>query len=205
MNDFDPAGKPFPYPIKAIILDYGDVISLPVEPAVLSWMASVFQVPLEGFRQTYGRFRHDYDRGALQGTEYWEKICQANGIKLSPEQIAELRRADVAMWGRINEPGLKWAEELRLAGFKTAILSNMHHDMVEHLRANGAWTNRFDVIVFSSSVGMAKPEPEIFEYCLKALGVAASEALFIDDRDANIEAAIRLGMNGIVAPTTEAL
>jgi putative hydrolase of the HAD superfamily len=52
---------------------------------------------------------------------------------------------------------------------------------------------------------MAKPQAEIFEYCLKKLDVKASEAIFIDDRGDNIEAALRLGIAGICAPSTHAL
>jgi putative hydrolase of the HAD superfamily len=81
----------------------------------------------------------------------------------------------------------------------------MHDDMVQHIRANGAWAKRFDVVVLSSTLRMVKPEPEIFEHCLKGLGVSASEALFIDDRDTNIEGALRAGISGITAPTSEAL
>ena len=191
--------------LRAVILDYGDVISLPADPAVMSWMASLFQVPLEGFRHSYGLFRHDYDRGTLDATEYWRKIGEANGVMLDADQVAELRRADVTMWGRLNKHILNWANALRLAGFKTAVLSNMHNDMVEHLRANSEWTKRFDFLTLSSSLGMAKPEPEIFQYCLKGLGVSAEEAVFIDDREANVEAAVRLGLLGIFAPSTEDL
>ena len=196
---------PVPYPTKAVILDYGDVISLPADPTVMSWMASLFQVPLDRFRNSYGLFRHDYDRGALDAAEYWKKIGEANGVTLGADQVTQLRQADVAMWGRLNPHILNWANELRLAGFKTAVLSNMHNDMVEHLRANGEWTKHFDFLTLSSSLGMAKPDPEIFQYCLEGLGISAGEAMFIDDREANVEAAVRLGMLGIFAPSTEDL
>ncbi len=188
-----------------MILDYGDVISLPADPAVMLRMAATFQVPLDRFRQTYGQFRHDYDRGALEAAEYWQKIGEANGVTLDGAQVVQLRKADVTMWGRLNPAILEWAKDLRLAGFKTAVLSNMHYDMVEHIQQNGEWTKVFDFLALSSAIGMAKPEPDIFQYCLKGLGVSAEEAMFIDDRDTNIEAAVRLGIAGIVAPTTDAL
>jgi putative hydrolase of the HAD superfamily len=191
--------------LRAVILDYGDVISLPADPAVMSWMAALFQVPLGRFRHTYGQFRHDYDLGALKAEEYWRKIGEANGVTLDGDQITQLREADVKMWGRLNPAILEWAKELRLAGFKTAVLSNMHHDMVQHIRAQDQWKECFDVLTLSSAIGMAKPEPEIFEYCLKQLNVSAGEALFIDDRDCNIDGALRVGISGIVAPTPEAL
>lgn len=192
-------------PLRAVILDYGDVVSLPADPEVLAWMAAQFQVPLKRFRQTYGRFRHDYDRGAFSAAEYWTNVGAANGVAVTDQQIEELRKADVKMWSRLNQPVLDWVYELREAGYKTALLSNMHHDMVQHIRANAEWTKRFDFLALSSSLGMAKPEPEIFEHCLKELGVAANEALFIDDRDENIEGALRVGLSGIVVPTTLAL
>lgn len=202
MDDFSAATRTA---LRAIILDYGDVISLPVDPKVLAWMAKLFQVPVKRFCETYAQFRHDYDRGALSAAEYWRNVGRANGVVVSHDQLQDLRKADVAMWGRLNPSILDWVVELRGAGYKTAVLSNMHDDMVQHIRANGEWAKRFDVVVLSSALGMVKPEPEIFEHCLKRLGVSASEALFIDDRDANIEGALRAGISGIVAPTTEAL
>jgi len=52
---------------------------------------------------------------------------------------------------------------------------------------------------------MVKPEADIFEYCLNSLGVRPEEALFIDDREANIEGALRVGISGIYAPNSEEL
>ena len=98
---------PFPYLIKAVILDYGDVISLPADPTVVSWMASLFQIPPERFRHSYGEFRHDYDRGSLKAAEYWMKIGEAHGVTLDADQIAQLRQADVTMWGRLLIPNYR--------------------------------------------------------------------------------------------------
>ena len=189
-------------PIRAVILDYGDVISLPADPAIIAKMAAEFRLPEERFRQLYGSFRLDYDRGTLDANQYWLQIAQAAGVELSAGQIADLRAADVAMWSRLNPSVLRWAEQLRTAGMKTAVLSNMHDDMVQHLRLNGEWTKSFDCLTLSSAIRMAKPQPEIFKYCLKLLDVATHEALFIDDRERNVQAAKAQGIRGIVAPST---
>jgi len=191
--------------LRAVILDFGDVISHPADPEVLSWMAALFHVPVEQFRQTYGKYRLDYDRGVLLADEYWVKVGSANGVLPTPEQITELRKADVAMWSRLNQTVLDWVLDLRSAGYKTAVLSNMHRDMIQHLHSNGEWTSRFDFLTLSAELGTAKPSPEIFKYCLNGLGVAAGEALFIDDREANIEGARNIGIAGIVAPSTAVL
>ena len=191
--------------IRAVILDYGDVISLPRDPAVLGEMAAIFKLSEDEFRKHYDFFRHEYDRGSFDADEYWKRIGEKTRFVPTKGDIARLREADVRMWARLNQTILGWADQLRAAGFKTAVLSNMHHDMVERIRANGEWSRRFDCLTLSSAIKMAKPEPEIFKYCLKSLGVAPEEALFIDDREPNVRAAEEVGIRGIVAPSTEEL
>lgn len=191
--------------IRGVILDYGDVISHPADPAVIAAMASVFHLPLERFRHLYGSFRLDYDRGTLTADEYWNRIAEAASVKLSGYQALELRRMDVLMWSRLNQSVLRWAEELRKAGLKTAILSNMHDDMVQHLQQDGAWSRNFDCLTLSSAIHLAKPDAEIFKHCLNSLHLAPQQALFIDDRERNVRAAEELGIRGIVAPTTKEL
>jgi putative hydrolase of the HAD superfamily len=200
-----PEPAPFLLTLRAVILDFGDVISLPPDPEVIQWMAHFFGLSEKRFRELYGCFRLDYDRGTDSAEQYWKHIADAAGRELSAGQIDQLRKADVIMWARLNPDILLWVECLRAAGYKTAVLSNMHDDMVQHLRSNGDWTKRFDTLTLSSAIGMAKPEPGIFEYCLKSLGVRAEEALFIDDREANIEGALRAGISGIFAPSTKDL
>ena len=57
----------------------------------------------------------------------------------------------------------------------------------------------FDTIVDSSTVGMRKPNPEIFHLALRELGgVEPSRAVFLDDFAGNVEAARSIGMHGIV-------
>jgi len=200
-----PEPAPFLSAIRAIILDFGDVISLPADPEVIRWMAQLFGLTEHRFREIYGEFRLDYDRGVSSPAEYWKQVASAAGREVSADQIDQLRKADVTMWARLNPDILLWAERLRAAGYKTAILSNMHDDMVQHLRSNGDWTKRFDSLTLSSAIGMVKPEADIFEYCLNSLGVRPEEALFIDDREANIECALRVGISGIYAPNSEEL
>ena len=188
-----------------MILDYGDVISLPRDPAVLAEMADSFKLTVDEFRKHYDFFRHEYDRGSFDAKGYWMRIGEKAGVTPTPEDITRLRDADVRMWARLNQTVLRWAEKLRAAGYKTAMLSNMHADMVERVRGNGDWSRRFDCLTLSSAIKLAKPEPEIFKHCLNSLGVAAEEALFIDDREPNVRAAEEVGIRGIVAPSTEEL
>src|SRR5215472_5113602 len=149
------------HPIRAVILDYGDVISLPRDPHVLGEMAAIFKLPENEFRKHYDFFRHEYDRGSFNAEGYWRRIGEKAGVAPTEDDIARLRDADVRMWARLNQAILRWADQLRAAGFKTAMLSNMHHDMVVRIGTDGEWSRRFDCLTLSSAIKMAKPEPEI--------------------------------------------
>jgi putative hydrolase of the HAD superfamily len=192
-------------PIRAMILDYGDVISQPPDPVAITKMAGVFHLPEAEFRHLYSTFRHAYDRGDLSALGYWTEIARSAKVELSASQVQQLRENDVAMWSRLNESVLRWAGQLRSSGMKTAVLSNMHDDMVQKVRKDPTWAQTFDCLTLSSAIRMAKPDAAIFKHCLECLKVAPSEALFVDDREPNVRAARELGITAIVAASTEQL
>jgi len=188
-----------------VILDYGGVISQSPDPEAIAMMAGVFAIPEEQFRHLYSATRPAYDRSDLDALKYWSGIAQAAGVEVSASQIAQLRQTDVAMWSKLRPTMLRWVQELRSVGVKTALLSNMHHDMVEKLRNDGGWTENFDCLTLSSVIRMAKPDAQIFWHCLQCLGVEPQVALFVDDREPNVRAAKALGLRGIVANSPEVL
>lgn len=187
--------------IRAVILDFGEVLSYPPPPATTTAMAELLHLTREDFRRFYYAERHHYDRGELTAEQYWQAVARDAGVQLAPEQIEWLRRNDVEMWSNINPAMLDWAENLRSRGIQTAVLSNMHADMAKAVRAEFAWIHNFDCFVLSAELGYAKPEPEIFQHCLDCLKVPASDALFIDDKPRNAQAAGQLGMVSICADT----
>ena len=58
----------------------------------------------------------------------------------------------------------------------------------------------FDGIVTSFEAKTMKPSPEIFRYTEKKLGIVPDETLFLDDSQANCEAARQLGWHAVVVP-----
>ena len=53
-------------------------------------------------------------------------------------------------------------------------------------------------VVISGEVGLRKPEPAIYRLALERLGVAAPEAVFVDDAEPNVLGARMLGMRGVL-------
>jgi putative hydrolase of the HAD superfamily len=180
-----------------VILDYGEVLCFLPTPEAIARMARIFRINPAVFMPIYTESRGPYDRGDILAEDYWHAFASKAGVTLDSNMIEELRRWDVEMWSRTNDPMIRWLENLRSAGIKTAILSNMPSDMVAHVRQNFPWLKHFDHLIFSADVRRIKPEPAIFEYSLNELKAPASEVLFIDDRDLNLAPARAIGMRGI--------
>ena len=87
--------------------------------------------------------------------------------------------------------------ELRRAGVRTAVISNMPVTLRTYLERSCEWLPQFDCSYYSCDFHRAKPAAEAFLHCLNCLGVAPGEALFLDDRQENVEAARRLGIHAI--------
>ena len=183
--------------LKAVIFDYGDVLCVPPTREDIEGSAQVLGISPDLFRTLWNRHRDPYDRGDLSPETYWGKVAQDAGRSIDASQVRELAARDVAMWSRLNPRMLGWREDLSAAGIKTALLSNMHADMVQHARRNFPWVDRLNWATFSAEVRLIKPEPAIYEHCLRGLEVAPSESLFIDDREVNLSAARAIGIHGI--------
>jgi putative hydrolase of the HAD superfamily len=191
-----PSQSGFPN-IRAVILDYGEVLCYPPAPEAIDRMARIFHVNPKDYAELYARSRGPYDRGDVTPADYWSTLAESVGASIDDEVIENLRRWDVEMWSSVNADMLEWADRLRTSGLKTAILSNMETDMVRHMRKTYAWLNNFDCQIFSCEVRLIKPDQAIYRHCLASLGVPASEALFLDDREANVEAARTEGLTAI--------
>ena len=159
--------------IRAVIYDFGEVLSYPPPPTTINAMAELLHVTTEKFREYYYAERQDYDRGNLTAEQYWQAVARDAGAQLTPEQVEWLRRTDVAMWSNVNPQILNWAAQLRSRGMQTAVLSNMHADMARSVRAEFTWIRDFDCFVLSAELGFAKPEPQIFHHCLDCLKLPA--------------------------------
>jgi putative hydrolase of the HAD superfamily len=194
-DTFNPAAK-LPQ-IRAVILDFGEVLCHVPSAAAIERLAFLFQMDPGTFLPIYLETRAPYDRGDLLAAEYWRKFAAQAGVEITPAAIEQARRLDLELWSDINDAMILWVQQLHAAGFKTAILSNMPTDMAAHVRKNFAWISHFDHHIFSAEVRSVKPEAAIYQHCINELGVQPSEALFIDDRDVNLEQARAAGIHGI--------
>ena len=176
----------------ALILDYGEVLSLPQHPDAIARMAAQLGVRPERFAPAYWRHRRSYDLG-LPAHEYWQRVASDLSINGNPP-AEDLIAIDVASWMSFRDEMWQLAADARAAGIRTAVLSNGIREVLAQLDIERPLPAHFDVVVISFDVGCAKPDAQIYQITLDRLGVAPADALFVDDRAENIEGARRLGI-----------
>ena len=187
----------------AVIFDYGNVLCQPQPIPELEAMAAIFETPLPSFLEIYWRYRVAYDQADLDPNAYWAAVASDLRRSLSHEQIGRLIEIDVSSWAHPNPVMLAWARELRSAGLRTAILSNMPTPLRDYLESGCPWLPAFDNVTFSCDVRSTKPTPGIYLHCLRGLNVSSQEALFFDDREDNVRAAEALGIHAVHFTGTE--
>jgi putative hydrolase of the HAD superfamily len=184
-------------PVTAVLFDYGMVLSGPPDPVAWARMLAIAGLSDSIYRAAYWAYRLDYDRGTLTGPEYWRAVGLRAGIPLSNPQVTELLAIDNVLWTQPNQPMIDWALRLQSAGIRTGILSNLGDSMTEGVLAALPWLASFDYLLWSHSVKLAKPDPDIYRHALEGLQTAPQSVLFIDDRDENIAGARAAGMQAI--------
>ena len=88
-------------------------------------------------------------------------------------------------------------QELAARGVPLYCLSNMSSDMFRYLRERHSFWSVFRGIVISGDIKLLKPEREIFELLLDRYGLVATDTIFVDDNEPNIEAARALGIHTV--------
>lgn len=182
--------------IDALILDFGEVLVRPQSQSAVERMSRLARLEVDEFRERYWRHRPDYDSATISDIDYWRRVLDGVGIphgELS-EVIDGLEEADALSWTDYREEIWRMAWEFKRTRGQTAFLSNGIPGVMAKVRTDKNLADYFDVVVVSYEVGSIKPDRRIYEICLDRLGVQAKDALFVDDRVANIEGAERVGL-----------
>ena len=99
----------------------------------------------------------------------------------------------------VPRPGaVETLRRLRDQGYLVGLITVCSED-IEVLWPESAFAGLFDAEIFSSRVGLSKPDPRIYLTCCEALGVEPHEAVFVGDgANDELEGARRVGMDAIL-------
>ena len=187
--------------IKAVIFDYGNVISQTQTGDCAEQMEAMTGVPADVFRTVYDRFRFEFDRGTITGAQMYRQLLEADGYhqQAADQQLMEqIARLDMESWRPVRQDVTDWGLSLKASGLRLGILSNMPTEFLASYEDEIELFKAAHYACFSCRVGLIKPEPAIYHDVLKGLDVEPQEAVFFDDVAVKVEAACALGIHGFV-------
>ncbi|WP_433242839.1 HAD-IA family hydrolase [Streptosporangium sp. CA-135522] len=177
-----------------MLLDYGEVISLPQPVGAVTAMADLAGRDPADFHDRYWRHRDPYDRGQASHL-YWSNVL-GRELAAGDPLLAELDAADVASWSHLDPAGLDMLGKLA-GSHRLALLSNAPESLAAAID-DAPWAEVFAHRFYSCRLGLAKPDAAIFEKVLHRLGADPGEVTFFDDRDVNVRAAAALGITAVL-------
>jgi putative hydrolase of the HAD superfamily len=146
------------------------------------------------FFQSFDGDWSEFDRGTLEAEELARRTAERLGLGLH-----EARHVIASIPAELQPvpETVALIERLRADGHELRFLSNMPHPYAEVLEARDPVMRLFAGGVFSSRVGLIKPEPALFAHAAAAFGGDARDLLLLDDVERNVVAARAAGWQAI--------
>jgi len=189
--------------IKAVVFDYGQVISLPQDPTAMDRIAKNIGVDRNTLDPLFWSLRDDFDRGTLDSKGYYREVLSRLGKNMSGKEIEETIAIDFASWSYVNPETVALMTDIKNAGYTLGILSNMPREFLSWARISLPVFALPQIALFSCEVNLIKPEPAIYQTLLSQLHMQGSEVIFFDDKPINIEAAKAFGIKAFVWESAE--
>ena len=137
------------------------------------------------------------DHGFIDRPTYIAGVARLTGIS-----EAETSRA-FADEHTINQPLIDYIKSELKPHYKIGLISNIGRDWIQDFFDEHELHGLFDTVTLSSTEGITKPNPLIFERAAQQMGIYPDEAVFVDDRQDNCDGAKASGMTGVMFETNE--
>ncbi len=186
--------------IRAIVFDFDGLILDTEEPIYRSWLevyeAHGQELPFERWVQIVG--------SSTIGFHPQHHLEERLGRPL-PKVVLDRRigrRTEMVLANKLLPGVVEHLDAARASGLKVGVASSSTRDWVlGHLVRLGI-LDRFDCLRCRDEVANVKPEPDLYLAVLECVGVAASEAIAIEDSPNGVLAAKRAGMRCVAVPNS---
>lgn len=178
---------------KAIIFDLGGVLIDNPNRQIFSYFEEKLGLSYDILYPSITKFWKEWEKGLISENELWQMVGADLKKKLEINEPLWLNSYTPAY--REKKKMFDLLSLLKTEGYQTALLSNIEDPIKEYIVAKNY--QNIDTFIFSCEVKMSKPDKEIYDYTLDQLKISPQEAIFVDDRKENIEAANSLGITGL--------
>lgn len=184
---------------RACLIDIYDTILVSRFEARVEALVGPLGIPVGDWLVAWDKLREDRDRGRVTTAASFARTLPAFGIEPAPDLVADLVRRDMEFSRasiRLCDDTVPFLQRLRSEGVLTALVSNCADSTRAQLEYLGI-IPQVDAVVLSCEVGSVKPYPEMYATALDELGVAAVDAVFIDDQPTFCVGAEAMGIRPI--------
>lgn len=189
--------------IKGIIFDFGGVICNFDNSIFLNKWAKCSPKSVEDIREI---LYHKSDvetlaeTGLISSDEFIRKTIKLCELNISKDDFI---KSFVNIFTTIN-PTMKLIKKL-MKKYILGLLSNTTELHFNHKIKNIEVFDLFNAVTTSFKVKAMKPDPKIYRDSLSKLKLRASQCVFIDDLQENVDGAAKLGIHGIHYTSPEKL
>jgi glucose-1-phosphatase len=181
--------------IRVVIFDLGGVLVRTEDRGPRLMLARQYGLTYEGISNLV--FENETARMATIGEvttqDHWEAVRLALNATAD-----ELKSVKSGFWkgDRLDTELVEYIRSLR-PRYKTGLLSNAWDNLRRVVMEDWKIADAFDDILVSAEIGVAKPDPRIYQVAVERFQVSPQEAVFIDDMPANVQAACEVGLHAI--------
>ena len=147
-------------------------------------MARVLSAPLEDFQQSWtDTYRFRFTGEHKNPEENIRYICSELGLDVTDGQIRRAAQVRLDFSSRSLTPRDDVPDtinELKARGYKIGLISDCTIDVPTLWNAT-PFPSLIDEPVFSCSVGLTKPDPQIYHFACDRLGVKPADCLYVGD------------------------
>jgi len=181
--------------IKAVIWDLAGVVLHTVKGTFNSLLAERLDAPLNDIERLISSKENDlWDIDEIDDDAFYTFLLEELNMPMEKKSIL---RKFVLEDFYIDQEILAYIKKIQKS-FTTALLTNFPAHVHDFMKTDWIVDGAFDHIIASCDVKLIKPDPAIYTLTLARIGYLAEETVFIDDREINVKAAEKLGINGIV-------
>jgi 2-haloacid dehalogenase len=177
--------------VDTVVFDLGGVL-LDWDPRYLYRQLLADEAEIERFLETV--YTTEWDAQLDAGRPFVDGVAEL--VARHPDR-GWLIRAYADRWEEMlggEVPGtVEVLDELAGTGVRLFALTNWSAETFPIARRRFPFLERFHAVVVSGDEGIAKPDRRFYQLLVDRYGVEPPAALFVDDSDANVEAAAALG------------
>lgn len=180
---------------QAVVFDWGNVLATDDRSVIVTFMCKSFEFSESEFEVINVEKRKAVKLGKSE-IDFWLEFAKQKGITLPndwPEAYSATLKASIGA----NPEMFTLIHELQDRHIRVGLLSNINDRYVKLIRDFGFY-QPFDPCLLSCEMGLEKPSVEAYEALLQALNLPPEEVVFIDDKEENVLAARKMGIDAIL-------